>query len=68
MEDRERYNIFFLDDIDKGVPFEPDLDIENFMLEEVLKTKDVKMKLKLLNPKFFYAERFFDVLHVHGKG
>lgn len=38
------------------------------MLEEVLKTKDVKMKLKLLNPKFFYAERFFDVLHVHGNG
>ena len=63
LEDRERCDIFFLDDIDKGASFEPDLDMEKFMLEEPLKTKDAKMKLKLLNPKVFDAERNFDVLH-----
>ena len=60
MEDRECYEIKFLDEIDRGDPF--------ITIEEKRKNKDVKQtknilkKIKLVKPEIFNSDEFYEVL------
>ena len=61
MKDTERYEIKFLDDIDKGNPFiTKDEKIQN---EEVKQTKNILKKIKLVKPEIFNSDEFYEVLY-----
>ena len=61
MEDTERYEIKFLDEIDRGDPFiTQDEKVQN---EKVKQTKNILKKIKLVKPEIFNSDEFYEVLH-----
>ena len=61
MEDTERYEIKYLDEIDRGDPFiTKDEKIQN---EEVKQTKNIFKKIKLVKPEIFNSDDFYEVLY-----
>ena len=61
MEDTERYEIKFLDEIDRGDPFITKDDKEQN--EEVKQTKNILKKIKLVKPEIFNSYEFYEVLY-----
>ena len=61
MEDTERYEIKFLDEIDRGDPFITKDDKEQN--EEVKQTKNILKKIKLVKPEIFNSDEFYEVLY-----
>ena len=61
MKDRERYEIKFLDEIDKGDPFITT--DEKYQNEYVKKTKNILKKIKLVKPEIFNSKEFYEVLN-----
>ena len=61
MEDRERYEIKFLDEIDRGDPFITTDEKEQN--EDVKQTKNILKKIKLVKPEIFNSDEFYEVLH-----
>ena len=61
MKDTERYEIKFLDEIDRGDPFiTKDEKIQN---KEVKQTKNIFKKIKLVQPEIFNSDDFYEVLY-----
>ena len=61
MEDRERYDIKYLDEIDRGEPYITNDDKKQN--EYVAKTKNILKKMKLVKPEIFNnSEEFYEVL------
>ena len=60
MEDRERYDIKYLDEIDRGEPYITNDDKKQN--EYVAKTKNILKKIKLVKPEIFNSEEFYEVL------
>lgn len=60
MEDTERYEMKFLDEIDKGEPFIMEEDKEKD--EKVKKTDNIFKKIKLVRPDVYYSDEFYEVL------
>ena len=60
MEDTERYEIKFLDEIDRGDPFITKNEKEQN--EYVKKTKNILKKIKLVKPEIFSSDEFYEVL------
>ena len=61
MEDTERYEIKFLDEIDRGDPFITKDEKEQN--EDVKKTKNILKKIKLVKPEIFNSGKFYEVLN-----
>ena len=61
MEDRERYEIKFLDEIDRGDPFITTDEKEQN--EDVKQTKNILKKIKLVKPEIFNSDKFYEVLY-----
>ena len=61
MEDTERYEIKFLDEIDRGDPFITQDEKEQN--EKVKQTKNILKKIKLVKPEIFNSDEFYEVLH-----
>ena len=61
MEDTERYEIKFLDEIDRGDPFITEE--EKDQNEDVKKTKNILKKIKLVKPEIFNSDEFYEVLN-----
>ena len=61
MEDTERYEIKFLDEIDRGDPFITKDEKEQN--EEVKQTKNILKKIKLVKPEIFNSDEFYEVLN-----
>ena len=61
MEDTERYEIKFLDEIDRGDPFITKDEKEQN--EEVKQTKNILKKIKLVKPEIFNSDEFYEVLY-----
>ena len=61
MEDTERYEIKFLDEIDRGDPFITTDEKEQN--EEVKQTKNILKKIKLVKPEIFNSYEFYEVLY-----
>ena len=61
MEDTERYEIKFLDEIDRGDPFITYDEKEQN--EKVKQTKNILKKIKLVKPEIFNSDEFYEVLH-----
>ena len=61
MEDTERYETKFLDEIDRGDPFITKDDKEQN--EDVKKTKNILKKIKLVKPEIFNSDEFYEVLY-----
>ena len=61
MEDRERYEIKFLDEIDRGDPFITTDEKEQN--EYVKQTKNILKKIKLVKPEIFNSDEFYEVLY-----
>ena len=61
MEDTERYEIKFLDEIDRGDPFITYE--EKYQNEKVKQTKNILKKIKLVQPEIFNSDDFYDVLY-----
>ena len=60
MEDRERYDIKYLDEIDRGEPYITNDDKQQN--EDVKRTKNILKKIKLVKPEIFNSEEFYEVL------
>ena len=61
MKDTERYEIKFLDEIDRGDPF---ISYEDkYQNEKVKQTKNILKKIKLVQPEIFNSDDFYDVLY-----
>ena len=60
MEDRERYDIKYLDEIDRGELYITNDDRKRN--EDVAKTKNILKKIKLVKPEIFNSEEFYEVL------
>ena len=61
LKDTERYEIKYLDEIDKGDPFISDEDKwKNKLVKE---TKNILKKIKLVKPEIFNSDEFFEVLN-----
>ena len=61
MKDTERYEIKFLDEIDRGDPF---ISYEDkYQNEKVKQTKNIIKKIKLVKPEIFNSDEFYEVLH-----
>ena len=61
MKDTERYEIKYLDEIDKGDPFISDEDKwKNKLVKEA---KNILKKIKLVKPEIFNSDEFFEVLN-----
>ena len=60
MKDRERYEIKFLDEIDRGDPFIKKNDKRQN--EYVKETKNILKKIKLVKPEIFNSDEFYEVL------
>ena len=61
MEDRERYEIKYLDELDRGEPYITNDDKQRN--EDVKKTKNILKKIKLVKPEMFNSEEFYEVLY-----
>ena len=61
MEDTERYEIKFLDEIDRGDPFITHDEKEQN--EKVKQTKNILKKIKLVKPEIFNSDEFYEVLY-----
>ena len=60
MKDTERYEIKFLDEIDRGDPF---ISYEDkYQNEKVKQTKNILKKIKLVKPEIFNSDEFYEVL------
>ena len=61
MKDTERYEIKFLDEIDRGDPF---ISYEDkYQNEKVKQTKNILKKIKLVQPEIFNSDDFYDLLY-----
>ena len=60
MEDTERYEINFLDEIDRGDPVITKNDKRQN--EYVKETKNILKKIKLVKPEIFNSDEFYEVL------
>ena len=61
LEDTERYEIKYLDEIDKGEPYVTNDDKDRD--EEIKKkTKNILKKIKLVKPEIYNSEEFYEVL------
>ena len=60
LEDTERYEIKYLDEIDKGEPYVTNDDKSQD--EEIKKTKNILKKIKLVKPEIYNSEEFYKVL------
>ena len=60
MKDTERYEIKFLDEIDKGEPYVTNDDKSQD--EKVKETKNILKKIKLVQPEIYNSEEFYKVL------
>ena len=60
LEDKERYEIKYLEDIDKGDPFISSED--KFKNRLVKETKNILKKIKLVKPEIFNSDKFYEVL------
>ena len=61
MKDRDRYEIKYLDEIDRGDPFITK--DEKYQDEKVKKTKNILKKIKLIKPEIYNSDEFYEVLH-----
>ena len=61
MEDKERYEIKFLDEIDRGDPFIT-YD-EKYQDKRVKDTTNILKKIKLVQPEIYNSDEFYEVLH-----
>ena len=61
MKDTERYEIKFLDEIDRGDPFITYDEKEQN--KDVKKTKNILKKIKLVKPEIFNSDEFYEVLY-----
>ena len=61
MEDIERYDIKYLDEIDRGEPYVTNDDKSQD--EEIKKTKNILKKIKLVKPEIYNSEEFYDVVY-----
>ena len=61
MEDTERYEIKFLDEIDRGDPFITS--DEKSQNEDVKNTKNILKKIKLVKPEIYNSDEFYEVLN-----
>ena len=61
MKDTERYEIKFLDEIDRGDPFITYE--EKYQNEKVKQTKNILKKIKLVKPEIFNSDEFYEVLY-----
>ena len=61
MKDTERYEIKFLDEIDRGDPFITN--DEKYQNEKVKQTKNILKKIKLVKPEIFNSKEFYEVLY-----
>ena len=61
MEDTERYEIKFLDEIDRGDPFITS--DEKSQNEDVKNTKNILKKIKLVKPEIYNSDEFYEVLY-----
>ena len=61
MEHKDRYEIKYLDDIDRGDPFITN--DEKYQNEKVKQTKNILKKIKLVQPEIFNSKEFYEVLH-----
>ena len=61
MKDTERYEIKFLDEIDRGDPFITN--DEKYQNEKVKQTKNILKKIKLVKPEIFNSDEFYEVLY-----
>ena len=61
MKDTERYEIKFLDEIDRGDPFITQDEKEQN--EKVKQTKNILKKIKLVQPEIFNSKEFYEVLY-----
>ena len=61
MKDKDRYEIKYLDDIDRGDPFITN--DEKYQNEKVKQTKNILKKIKLVQPEIFNSKEFYEVLY-----
>ena len=61
MEDTERYEIKYLDEIDRGEPYVTNDDKSQD--EEIKKTKNILKKIKLVKPEIYNSDEFYDVVY-----
>ena len=61
MEDTERYEIKYLDEIDRGEPYVTNDDKSQD--EEIKKTKNILKKIKLVKPEIYNSDEFYDVAY-----
>ena len=61
MEDTERYEIKYLDEIDKGEPYVTNGDKKRD--EKVKETKNILKKIKLVQPEIYNSEEFYEVFY-----
>ena len=61
MKDTERYEIKFLDEIDRGDPFITNDEKEQN--EDVKQTKNILKKIKLVKPEIFNSKEFYEVFY-----
>ena len=61
MEDTERYEIKFLDEIDRGDPF---ITFDEKYQDKCVKdTKNILKKIKLVQPEIYNSDKFYEVLY-----
>ena len=61
MKDTERYEMKFLDEIDRGDPFITN--DEKYQDECVKDTTNILKKIKLVQPEIYNSDKFYDVLY-----
>ena len=61
MEDTERYEIKYLDEIDRGEPYVTNDDKSQD--KEIKKTKNILKKIKLVKPEIYNSEEFYGVVY-----
>lgn len=61
MEDTERYEIKYLDEIDRGEPYVTNDDKSQD--KEIKKTKNILKKIKLVKPEIYNSDEFYDVVY-----
>ena len=59
MNDRERYEIKFLDEIDRGDPFITK--DEKYQDEDVKNTQNILKKIKMVKPEIYNSDEFYEV-------
>ena len=60
MKDTDRYEIKFLDEIDRGDPFITS--DEKYQDKDVKDTKNILKKIKLVKPEIYNSDEFYEVL------